>query len=641
MKVVKILILIILFLIICLIVDILSYYDVFSVDNFGIFSWTSHDKSVSVLSKKNYKSSPLPEARGWDDVVLPLHKPKGATTTFVTAFFPMSSKRGLDVYKKWMKNSLSLLDPMVIFTSESYADSIRKMRGTELMKQTLILTTRIEDSYIANMFPRDFWEGQVRMDPERHIHHNYTLYWVWGEKISFVKQVADRNPFRTKFFLWGDIGAFRNNHFNGKLLVQKSKYFLKFPSAVLLLSVYPFTEQELNGREPVDLTKCRGCDRIGGGFIGGTKCAVERWFRAYYDIVQEFGDKNRFIGKDHNLMGILCLRKPYLCSLSPPATRGGIERWFTIEHLLHGELNFDVELLKTNFTKYDYEFDRPDQFLTIENGGRLGNQLFALAGTIGISRSIGMTPCVTKRLLSLIPRDLFEKKFPEECPCLNTFSILKEEGYAMFEDPRLFMSNSVQKGNMGYKLVGYRQSYKYFIEHDDEIRDRIVIRQDIRNKVSDYLSALLPSVPEENIVGIHVRRGDKTHASHFRLPSEKYFQLAIQYFRELYGDDVRFVVVSEPGDDWVDTVQVFKSRDIKVLSQNSPRSVSFDFALLASCMGGTISTAGSTFSWWANYLGPHKHFVYKRGELNLEHSIPKNHFFGEDYYPPWAYGINE
>ena len=62
-------------------------------------------------------------------------------STIVTAYFQIKSKHPTDDYNKWIKNFLSIKDPMVIITTASLQGFMIKNRPPNLKKQKLSLET--------------------------------------------------------------------------------------------------------------------------------------------------------------------------------------------------------------------------------------------------------------------------------------------------------------------------------------------------------------------------------------------------------------------------------------------------------------------------------------------------------------------
>lgn len=143
-----------------------------------------------------------------------------AGVTLVTAYFRIKSKHSDQEYDTWMGNTLSVQDPMVIFTNAELVDTMKGYRKHAPGK-THFITTDLEHTVMAKRHDKDFWELQRDIDPEKQRHKSYELYWIWNEKPQWMKTSAELNPFQTKYFLWIDTGYLRHPKFNSQHLIQR------------------------------------------------------------------------------------------------------------------------------------------------------------------------------------------------------------------------------------------------------------------------------------------------------------------------------------------------------------------------------------------------------------------------------------
>eukprot|EP00561_Arcocellulus_cornucervis_P004263 CAMPEP_0185821162 /NCGR_PEP_ID=MMETSP1322-20130828/24781_1 /TAXON_ID=265543 /ORGANISM="Minutocellus polymorphus, Strain RCC2270" /LENGTH=263 /DNA_ID=CAMNT_0028518523 /DNA_START=51 /DNA_END=839 /DNA_ORIENTATION=- len=104
--------------------------------------------------------------------------------TLVTAYFNIISKHPAIEYDKWAENILSMQDAMVIFTTPDLISRI-KLRRAHAINRTRIVPTTLDDFKMAKMHPEEFWQHQLHIDPERGVHKNYQLYWIWNQKAEF------------------------------------------------------------------------------------------------------------------------------------------------------------------------------------------------------------------------------------------------------------------------------------------------------------------------------------------------------------------------------------------------------------------------------------------------------------------------
>ena len=242
-------------------------------------------------------------AAGYHQVTTPT--PKAVVpSTIVTAYVKIPSKHSHTEYVGWIKNILSLQDAMVIFTTADMVPLIQTLRG-HARNRTHIVTITLQETVLARRYNIEFWKAQHRIDPEQNIHRDFRLYWIWGETSNFLKKAVVKNPFRSKFFAWFDIGYFRTTQFNNQLLIRRAPPTLS-SNQVLMLDVSSL-----------------GSDEVGAGFIGGYAEAIHTWSKKYYALIHK--NRHRFIGKEQDWMGALC--KEGLCVLVQPDQNHG-DPWF-------------------------------------------------------------------------------------------------------------------------------------------------------------------------------------------------------------------------------------------------------------------------------------------------------------------------
>ena len=213
------------------------------------------------------------------------------------------------------------------------------------------------------------------------------------------------------------------------------------------------------------------------------------------------------------------------------------------------------------------------------NGGRLGNQLFAIASTIGLALRHGYTP-----------------RFPPDWKYRDVFNIPDEwfgemqyeGGYKehCYEYDSL-LDNYVKHIYQHSGLSGYLQSPKYWQGYEAEIRR--------------YLTPKGCKPGSVDAIGIHYRRGDY-------VGNPNYVQLDDSYYgKGLCVTTQRLGIVPRSDD-----AMFIKNR---FLWKTCGTEIE-DFIALAECKEHI--TSNSTFSWWAAYLSNGKVIAPKQwfaGEL--------------------------
>lgn len=220
--------------------------------------------------------------------------------------------------------------------------------------------------------------------------------------------------------------------------------------------------------------------------------------------------------------------------------------------------------------------------------GRLGNQLWQIASTVGIAEK--------NQLNFVFPPWKYNSAFGNRVPTTEdklNYPVYKENGFR-YQDIKL---------NHSADLQGYFQSYKYF----DHCKNLIKYMFDLR----------IYSPPVESC-SIHVRRGDYLERGNYHTNLKlDYYKKAVDQF----SDDTHFFIMSDDLDWCRENFDFLKNK----YYSNSWNSEIDDLGVMAGCVHHII--ANSSYSWWGAYLSPHKGKVI----------APRNWFVSEnseDICPP-------
>ena len=214
------------------------------------------------------------------------------TSTIVTAYYvlPMS-KHKVEEYQQWLPNLLSLKACMVVYHEGSINISSRPFTRWRIQS--------LEDIMKASPFaqslspPRNlFWKYQNAVDPERSIHRDYRLYWLWTLKTTLLTNTIQENPFNTRHFFWVDAGCQRYAQHTGRWLWNP-----QVPPDKMVFA-------EANLRPPGAISPYK--DHISGAIFGGDATAVLRFHSAYVALWWNMSEQDLFVGKDQTLYNMLC-----------------------------------------------------------------------------------------------------------------------------------------------------------------------------------------------------------------------------------------------------------------------------------------------------------------------------------------------
>ncbi|XP_063597384.1 galactoside alpha-(1,2)-fucosyltransferase 2-like [Penaeus indicus] len=169
-----------------------------------------------------------------------------------------------------------------------------------------------------------------------------------------------------------------------------------------------------------------------------------------------------------------------------------------------------------------------------------------------------------------------------------------------------------------------KREFTFSDKMQSEVRNYLqgVVRKYERQPRSDNATSPSLTTAPPVFVGFHIRRTDYVkHAKKMfgaKLPEEKYFKRALNYYRKRFPNKVVFIAAS---DDMVFIQSRLKSeKDVYYAPGKSP---SFDMALLSSC-NHSIVTMGS-FGFWTGYLAGGE-VVYPDVKLHSDYRFSKSMF---------------
>ena len=130
--------------------------------------------------------------------------------TFVTCFYAVRSKFDQNVYKQWIKNMLSIVNNfnLVIYTDNVsyniFKDFESIIKNNDKIK---IVYKNLIDFH--NFQYKDYWiNNQKRNRLLSYV--DWQLLMLWAEKIFFVNDAKNNKYFESDWYVWCDIGYFRN-----------------------------------------------------------------------------------------------------------------------------------------------------------------------------------------------------------------------------------------------------------------------------------------------------------------------------------------------------------------------------------------------------------------------------------------------
>ncbi|XP_062588188.1 galactoside alpha-(1,2)-fucosyltransferase 2-like [Saccostrea cucullata] len=251
---------------------------------------------------------------------------------------------------------------------------------------------------------------------------------------------------------------------------------------------------------------------------------------------------------------------------------------------------------RTTFT-----YSKSSKIVCVDFRGRLGNLMLEYAFLYAIAKNKGLYPIIPEKSQLLTVFNIQETtlsrigKRPNACSELPILS----ERWALSFDERLV---EVPRNN-SVMFYGYFQSWKYWIERKEEIRDIFRFKKSIRQKVDLQFKEILQKMNftldiDSVVVSVHIRREDyiskRVVAFGKITPKASYFLNAMSFFKKRFKR-VLFIVGSTDLE-W--------SRDALHTEPNvyfsEGNSAGEDLALLSKA-NHTIMSVG-TYGWWIGWL---------------------------------------
>jgi hypothetical protein len=223
--------------------------------------------------------------------------PTDSSTTVVSIYVELNvSKHSIQKFDSWSKNFAQSVvnSPLVIFTDAAAFNKLSLLRRNTTTKFYVIknawsILEAIEKQRRQN-YSSNYLHRQINIDPESD-KHNQNLYILWNAKSFILHRIAKLNPFKSKFFLYVDLGSFR------------SQVFENWPDTQFITrELMP----KLNNRM---LLGQMSTGTIQGGFFGGSRKTTKTFYEHFFAIHDHMIKRDLFIGKDQNIMNVLAFEQ--------------------------------------------------------------------------------------------------------------------------------------------------------------------------------------------------------------------------------------------------------------------------------------------------------------------------------------------
>jgi len=272
------------------------------------------------------------------------------------------------------------------------------------------------------------------------------------------------------------------------------------------------------------------------------------------------------------------------------------------------------------------------KLMTCQLHGRLGNMMFAYAALVGIAWKSGHIP--------MLPENHFlQSAFhvtAEATPSRVSGTVKLQESRAGAYDSQF---EQIKSNEELVELVGYFQSWRYFVDFEHQIRVEFTFRHHLTAAADKFLRSAVnenfgPDVHQHDIIliGIHVRVGDMTLDSNvergYSIATPEYYTAAMELYRNMFPHSQLLYVLATDDRKWCKNNFPYKSSGKSPVVHTALGPDVQDLAILAAC-NHTIISVGS-FGWWAGWLSSGMTVYYKdfpRPNSSLAHEYVLN-----DYY---------
>ena len=214
--------------------------------------------------------------------------------------------------------------------------------------------------------------------------------------------------------------------------------------------------------------------------------------------------------------------------------------------------------------------------------GRLGNQMFQYAGVKGVATHKGYWYSVPSN--TSLNRCF---KIPETLPN-NNHKVVSVDKFEFDEEFFDYCPDDVD-------VCGYFQSEKYFKHIEYQIRQDFTFHDRILKECLSYRNTL----PNTNLISLHIRRGDYTSDPNFECLSLDYYWNALKLL------PIFPVIVFSDDPEWCK--KQFSQDQFIISPFEDPF---FDLCLMSLCDYHII--ANSSFSWWGSWLANSKQTIAPR-----------------------------
>ncbi len=215
--------------------------------------------------------------------------------------------------------------PLVIFTDKEHAPYFLRLRK-KYQENTVVIIKEFHQLHEYAHYA--LYQEHHAKNKEKDI-HDPELYIIWNEKLHFVKEAYELNVFRSQWFMWMDIGAFRGRkrRYDYDL---KPREIRQWPDVEKVTTMSPHkvvmtkTEQRFDvqqyakEKENIATLTLRTREHVGGLFLIHSSILL-KIHNLYYTLKDNMSSHGTFIGVEQNIYARLAIGYPeYFHMIDPP-----------------------------------------------------------------------------------------------------------------------------------------------------------------------------------------------------------------------------------------------------------------------------------------------------------------------------------
>jgi hypothetical protein len=251
-------------------------------------------------------------------------------------------------------------------------------------------------------------------------------------------------------------------------------------------------------------------------------------------------------------------------------------------------------------------------FQNIGYMGRLGNQMFQFASTLGIGKKRGydvkfpIENCGISHMVG--PIDVKTGSIiPVKCDLLDCFDIPEKyfisspriQMYSLYNEGKFEYDESTEMIPDGTVLNGYFQTEKYFKGIREDLIKIFKFKKEFTELGDEYLDSIREN---KKLLSLHIRRGDYTlYPDHHPVCDFGYYSRAIEEIRKNGGENFKTIIFSDDKDWCLSNMKDVIGENFIVSEIDNPY---IELYMMSKCDYHII--ANSSFSWWGSWLSDSK-----------------------------------